>query len=352
MRGATRIAAVGALLVVVLFGARIDATTYASLHLYQQVDLSDVIVVATVVDPTAAALRVDEVLKGRPEASIRLVDHIDLFARSSDRRLLVPGSRELLFLKNRGDAYAPLQSEYSRWPVLKGLVEAPAQVRRLGLPDYRRTITTLVHLQSIARESLDSATGTLVTALKSPDPHVRLWAAHTAYPRFIQPPAAIADAYLSLWGSGDPELRASVASAVIQWRLRRAAPMFAAALRDGDVSERASAARGLGGAGDSSFLGQLQTAAASDPSDVVRAGAVEGLSHLLGAGAMAELWKGANDRSPLVRRSAGTYAVRLARTESAPELRAQVRDLLELLSRDRERTVRQTARFLLSRLSL
>ena len=349
MRGATHIAAVGALLVLVLFGGRVDATSYAALHLYQQVDLSEVIVVATVVDPTIATLRVDEVLKGRPEASIRLVDHIDIFARSSDRRPLVPGAQELLFLKKRGNAYAPLQTEYSRWPVRKGQAEAPSQVRRLGLPDHRRTISTLVRLQATARGSLDSPTEAFVTALESDDPHVRLWGAHTAHQHFTQPPAPIADAYLALWSSGDPELRGSVASAVIRWRLRRAAPMLATALRDGDVAERASAARGLGGAGDSSFVGQLQTAAASDPSDIVRVSALEGLSHLLRGAAIVELRKGANDRSPLVRRSAGAYAVGLARTEADPELHAQVRDLLELLSRDPDRAVRQAVRFLRSR---
>ena len=349
MRRTARIALTGSLLVFVLASTRLAATTYASLYLYQQVDLSDAIVIATVIDAASANLRVDEVLKGRSGASIRLIDHIDTFARTADRRPLVPGSQELLFLKKRGDAYAPLQTQYGRWPVLEGRVDAPPQIRRLGLQDHRQTITTLARLQAMARGNLESATAAFVTALESPDPHVRLWAAHTACPRFTQPPAPIVDAYLSLWGSGDAELQASVASAVTQWRLRRAAPMFATALREGTESERVAAARGLGGAGDATFLGQLQTAAASDPSDVVRAGALEGLSHLLGAGAIGELRKGAHDRSPVVRRFAGTYAARLARTDSAPELRAQVRDLLELLSRDPDRGVRQAARSLRSR---
>ena len=340
--------AIGCLVAVfhVLVG-RAEATSYDALRLYQFVEQSDVIVKGTVTDAERAVIRVDESLKGRTGSSIRLVDYVDLFDAPEQRRALANGSTELLFLKKLTYTYAPLQTQRGRWPVRDGRVEVP---RYIVLPDYRQTITTLVRLQAAAAQGGADAMSAYSTALQSSDRHVALWGAHSAYRRISQPSTELADAYLKLWASGDPEWQGAVANAVIEWKLRRAAPMLAAALRQGREAERASAARGLGGTGDRTFLEQLRGAAVSDPSKHVRSGAFDGLAQLLRADAIPDLVKGTQDHDSFVRLSVAGHAFNLAQTDRSPELRAGVRRVLAMLLNDPDREVQRSAQWSLKRL--
>jgi hypothetical protein len=343
--------AIGCLLMVFhcLFG-RAEATSYDSLHLYKSVELSDVIVRGTVTNAERAVIRVDERLKGQTESSIRLVDYVDLFNAPEHRRALVNGDTELLFLKQLTHAYAPLQTQYGRWPVRDGRVELPPHLRRLGLADYRQTITTLVHLQAAAAQGGGGSVKAYIAALQSSDPHVTYWGAHTAPQRISEPSSELTDAYLRLWSRGDPDWQGAVANAVIEWKLRRAGAMLSAALRQGGDAERASAARGLGGTGDRAFLGQLRAAAASDPSKHVRSAAVDGLAQLLGSEAIPDLIHGSQDRDRFVRMSVAGHALNLAQTDRSPKVRAGVRRVLVMLSNDPDREVQRSARSLLKRL--
>lgn len=85
-------------LVVSAYAAIVGTTTYVSLHLYEEVQLSDAIVLGTVTDAERAIVRVDETLKGVTDRSIHLVEYVDGFSRVQDRRPLVAGTQELMFL--------------------------------------------------------------------------------------------------------------------------------------------------------------------------------------------------------------------------------------------------------------
>jgi hypothetical protein len=174
-----------------------------------------------------------------------------------------------------------------------------------------------------------------------------LWAAHTAYQQVLDPPARLVDAYLDLWQTDDGELRGSTANAVIKWKIRRAAPMLAATLREGNEGERVTAARALGGTGDSSFLSLLRATAVSDQSEKVRGSAYEGLTLLLVRESIPDLLIGAKDPNEFVRRSVAIHAFNMGRTNTDLELRADVRRLLLLLAEDPAPGVKETVGSLL-----
>jgi hypothetical protein len=328
-----------------LSAAIAEATTYAAFNLHQRVELSDVIVVGTVMDPQRGVVRVDEVLKGTPEKSFQLVDHVDTLIRETDRRPLVKGTQELFFLKRQDSGYTPVQKQLGRWLVRRhDAVEMPVDASLRPLPDLRRTIAALVSLQAAARDGAP-AVNAFLTGLASPDPEVKLWAAHHGYLRITDPPAELVNAYLALWSSGDAEILAATANAVIAWRVRRAGPMMAAALREGSEAERANAARALGGAGDLSFLPQLRTSARSDSATIVRSSAYQGLALLLGGESLNDLDRGARDPQPLVRRIVAASAANVGRNSTDPTLRARVRRLLTLLGEDRSAEVRVSAQY-------
>jgi HEAT repeat protein len=324
-----------------------EATEYIALHLYQEVQFSDAIVIGTVTDGERAMVSVNETLKGAPPRSFRLVEYVDGFMRPADQRPLITGMQELMFLKRKDDGYAPLQTQFGRWPIRNGRLETPWQIAQLGLPDYRKTIARLVNLQTKAERGGTVAIDSYIDGLQATDAHVRLWAAHTAYQHVEDPPARLMDAYLHLWQTGDGELRGSTANAVIKWKIRRAAPMLAATLREGNEGERATAARALGGTGDSAFLSLLRAAAVSDQSEKVRGSAYDGLTLLLVRESIPDLLIGANDPNEFVRRSVAIQAGNMGRTNTDPELRADVRRLLLLLAEDPAPAVKQTVRSLL-----
>jgi HEAT repeat protein len=223
-------------------------------------------------------------------------------------------------------------------------VEMPVDASLRPLTDLRRTIAALVSLQAAARDGAP-AVNAFLTGLASPDPEVKLWAAHHGYLRITDPPAELVNAYLALWSSGDAEILAATANAVIAWRVRRAGPMMAAALREGSEAERANAARALGGAGDLSFLPQLRTSARSDSATIVRSSAYQGLALLLGGESLNDLDRGARDPQPLVRRIVAASAANVGRNSTDPTLRARVRRLLTLLGEDRSAEVRVSAQY-------
>ena len=210
--------------------------------------------------------------------------------RPADQRRLVPGTQELVFLKETAGEYAPLQTQVGRWPIRNGRVEAPGQIAQLGLPDFHRTIARLISLQAEAAIGGQRASDAYTNGLKSADPHVRLWAAHTAYQHVDQPSPPLVDAYLKLWATRDGEMRGSTANAAIKWQLRAAAPMLARTRPEAsDWGDRATAAHALGGTGDMSFLPLLREVATADESDKVR---VEGLTLLLGGDSIRDLQNG------------------------------------------------------------
>ena len=325
-----------------------EATTYAAFNLHQRVEVSDAIVLGTVTDSQRAIVRVDEALKGATEKSIQLVDHIDATLSDAERRPLVQGTQELFFLKKQGSGYTPVQKQLGRWPVRRSdTVETPMNTTVRALPDLRRTIATLVRLQAATREPGSVGVNAYLAGLTSPDPEVQRWAAQDGYRRTPEPPTELVNAYLALWSSGDAEMQAATANAVIAWKVRRAAPMMAAALRSGAESERANAARALGGAGDPSFLPQLRASARSDPATIVRGSAYQGLTLLLEGDSLNDLDRGTKDPHPLVRRIVAAAAANVARNSADPTLRARVRQLLVLLGEDRAPEVRQSARYAL-----
>jgi hypothetical protein len=338
--------------VLLLWSCTAETTEYIALHLYQEVEFSDAIVIATVTDVANATVRVEQTLKGSTPRSIHIVDYIDGFMRPADQRPLVRGTRELMFLKATEDGYAPLQTQFGRWLSHGGSVEAPRQIAQLGLPDFRKTILQLVDLQSRAAVGGSRAIDAYVEALQAADPHVRLWAADSAYQQVNQPSPRLVDAYLKLWSTRDGEMRGSTANAVIKWKIRDAAPMLAATLREAsDWGDRATAARALGGTGDLSFLPLLRTTATSDESDKVRGWAYEGLAELLGRESIPDLERGSKDRSEFVRRSVAIHAFNMANHSTDAYLRADVRKLLMLLAEDTDRSVKQTVQSFLKQLA-
>jgi hypothetical protein len=332
------------LLIVGCASAPAEATEYIVLHLYQQVQASDAIVIATVTDARTATVRVDRVLKGEPPRSIRLISYIDSFLRPADRRELVNGARELMFLKRDGESYAPLQTQHGRFPIDNG---QPVTYHRLDPRDYQKTIARLVRLQARAERGRNQAIDAYVDALRDAERHVRLWAAAEAPEHVDDPPARLVDAYLELWETDDSELRSRAVNGVIEWKVARVAPIFAAALREGSEDKRSLAARALGGAGDVTFLPQLRTAATSDPSAKVRAAAYDGLAHLLEDEAMPDLLAGAKDESAHVRNAVAYHAFNLTRRIQDTDLTAGVQRLLEMLALDPDEKVRQSVRYLM-----
>jgi len=335
-----------------LWSSAAETTEYIALHLHQEVEFSEAIVLATVTDVANATVRVEQTLKGSTPRSIHIVDYIDGFMRPADQRPLVRGTRELMFLKATEGGYAPLQTQFGRWLIHGGSVEAPGQIAQLGLPDFRKTILWLVDLQSRAAGGGSRAIDAYVQGLDAADPHVRLWAAHSAYRQVDQPLPRLVDAYLKLWSTHDSEMRGSAANAVIKWKIRRAAPMLATTLREATAwGDRATAARALGGTGDLSFLPLLRTTATSDESDKVRGWAYEGLTELLGRESIPDLEKGSKDRSEFVRRSVAIHAFNMANHSREADLRADVRRLLLLLAEDTDRSVKQTVQSFLKQLA-
>ncbi|MEQ1911802.1 MAG: HEAT repeat domain-containing protein [Vicinamibacterales bacterium] len=329
----------------------LQATEYAALALHDRVKFAETIVVARVVDPASASVRVERVLKGAAPKVIKLVDYIDFFSVPSQQKPLIANSRELMFLGKKGDAYAPLQDQYGRW-VVRGdrLVDsfAPRDLSRT-----LRSIQRLVSLQAQAARSEPEADAALVTALKSADVELQTWALVEASELVMVPSPALVDIFIASW----PKSYSDIATTLSIWRAEQTAPFFANVLgtsRDGD--ERGWAALALGGAGGRRYLPTLRQIAVEDPHPFARAQAFEGITLVLGHESLSDLRRGANDRDPQVRVIVAGHAYNLLEFGAARPLWprpsevliAEVRAFLAEMLRDPVDSVRQAATSMLA----
>jgi hypothetical protein len=148
-----------------------------------------------------------------------------------------------------------------------------------------------------------------------------------------------------------------VANAVVTWRLRRAAPIFAETLKTSrDGERRAFAAMALGGTADRSYLPLLREVAARDAYGHTRALAYRGIMYMLGPDSLGDLRLGAKDAEAQVRAQAVVDAYNVLEF-GHPEPRwpppsnaliAEVRTFLTEMQRDPARVVRDNAKSMLA----
>jgi len=231
-----------------------EATEYVDIGLHRRVLMSDTIVVARVADPARAQVVVERVLKGNPSKQMTLVDFVDGFAAPEHRKALVLGSRELLLLTKRGDANAPVQTQYGRMAVNGNRLIDGFRAEPRGLSQTIASIERLVTFQARAARGDSEADAAFAAALRTADDELQLWALWDGKERIKKPSAALVDALLACWPKNVGPVYGAwnnaglVANAVVTWRIQRAAPLFANILttsRNGD--ERAWAAMALGG---------------------------------------------------------------------------------------------------------
>lgn len=354
-----------ALLYVLLVVAPATATEYFDLGLHGRVQVSDVVVLARVVDPALAFVNVERVLKGEAPKQITLVAYVDGFAIPPQRKLLVAGARELLFLTKKGDAYAPVQDQYGRMAVNGDRLIDSFRAEPRSLSQTVASIQRLVALQARAARGDAEADAAYVAALKNSDVELRMWALSKAKDRIKVPSPALADALLASWPTanevgpvlGSWNAAGLVANTVVTWRLRRAAPFFAKILAtSGSGDERAWAAMALGGAGDRAYLPVLRRVAAEDAHAQARALANNGIMYVLGPDSLGDLRLGAKDSDEQVRARAVVDSYNLLEF-GHPEPRwpppsnaliAEVRTFLTEMQRDPARLVSDNARSMLA----
>ena len=327
-------------------------TEYVLLTLHARVQLSDTIVVARVDDPARALMTVEQVLKGTPSKQIGLTEYVDGFLRPADRKPLAADAKELLFLNRKGEAYAPVQTEFGRFRVLNDRLVDPIGPERM-LSAVVRSIKRLVALQGRAGVNEVEADRAYIDALRDLDPQVQSWGIDTVFQQIKSPSVALADTLLARW----PKDAGSIANAMIRWRLQRASPLFAQTLRTSTVPiERGLAAMALGAAGDVEYLPLLRRAAASEPDGNARALAYNGIMWMVGPGALNDLRNGAGDPDKQVRARCVVDSYNLLELEQPerrwpPASRAlieQVRAFLTEMQQDPERFVSDNAKSMLS----
>jgi HEAT repeat protein len=146
----------------------------------------------------------------------------------------------------------------------------------------------------------------------------------------------------------------------VDWRIARAAPLFAGILNTSvNGNERAWAAMGLGGTGDRTYLPLLRRVAAEDVYPHVRALAYRGIMHLLGPESLSDLRVGAKDPHERVRGQAVVDAYNLLELgppeprwpPPSSELIAEVRAFLMEMQRDPALLVSRNARSMLALLA-
>ena len=332
------------------------ATEYVDVGLYGRVELSEVIVLARVIDPAKALVRVERILKGEAPKEIRLVSYIEGFLGAPHRKPLIKDSRELLFLKKDEDAYAPLQTQYGRMVIDGDRLIDSFRSQPRSLSATIASIQRLVKLQSRAARDDREADRAYVDAFKNSDVDVQLWALGTVRERIKNPSPVLADAVLARW----PKDAGMVANTIVVWRLHGSAPFFAHALstsRDGD--ERSWAAMALGGAGDSSYAPLLRQVATSDAHAQARALAYNGLMWMLGPESFEDLKLGAKDGDEHVRARVVVDSYNLLelrrpdrRWPSASEaLIAKVQAFLAEMQSDPSRLVSMNAKSMLSEIT-
>ena len=333
----------------VIFAPPVRATEWIALLLYQYVELSDVIAIGTIVDNENAVVRVDEILKGRTDRTIRLVETVDPFARSEAQKPLINGARELLFLRRQSDGYAPLQILGGRWRITDdNHLETGGAVSRSGatVAVFRRKIQQLMRLQSDATRP-EKAIDAYVTGIRSNDPDIRIWAAHESASENTRQSDRLLNELVRHWQTHG-EMQGAAANLIIRWRARRFAPMLAERLRQGNDGERWVAVRALGGTGDRAYLDLIRSVAASDPSEFVRGFAYEGLTHLLGAESLEDLRRGAADPNPKVRGAIANHSYNLHRRMRSDEVSISLRRLVEQLRDDPDPSASGSAKHVLA----
>jgi len=270
------------------------------LSLHTMVQAAETIVVARVIDPVRATVRVERRVKGDTPQEITLVAYVDGFLRADQQKPLTKGERELLFLNRKGDSYAPLQTQFGRFAVSGNRIVDPFRGTQV-LSDAFASIQRLARLQARASRSLAEADRAFVDAFRSTDPAVLEWALNQSYQRVKAPSDALFDAMLAKW----PEHLGDVANAMLVWRLRRAAPVFAKSLTDSaDGFVRAYAAMALGGTGDTTYLELLRRVSSSDVDPLARSLAYSGIMSMIGPDAFGDLRRGAADPNERVRSQA------------------------------------------------
>ena len=144
--------------------------------LHGRVQASDIVVMARVVDPALALVNVERVLKGDAPKQITLVGFVDGFAIPAQRKLLVGGARELMFLVKKGDAYALVEDQYGRMAVNGDELVDSFRAQPRILSQTLASIQRLVALQARAARSDAEADAAYVAALKSSDIELQMWA--------------------------------------------------------------------------------------------------------------------------------------------------------------------------------
>jgi HEAT repeat protein len=338
----------------VLAGLRFaGATEFGGLGLHERVQLSDTIVLARVVDPPRALVRVERVLKGDALKQIALVDYIDGFAAPTQQKPLLSDAQELLFLRKKGEAYAPVQSQYGRFAVAGDRLIISFGAEPRSLSQTIASIERLVVFQARAARDGPEADQAYVAAFANADADVQKWALGTAYHRITVPSLALADAVLAHW----PKDAGTVANAVVTWRLRRTAPLFAETLTtSGDGELRAFAAMALGGTGDLMYVPLLRRVTTGDAHALARALAYRGIMLMLGPDSLEDLRRGAKDADERVRSQVVVDSYNLLELER-PEGRwppapgalvAEVRAFLVEMQRDPARRVSDNAKSMLA----
>jgi HEAT repeats len=349
----------------VLAAAPARATQYSDLGLHGRVQASDIVILARVVDSALALVSVERVLKGDAPKQITLVDCVDGFCGLVQRKPLKTNTRELLFLRKKGDAYAPVQDEYGRMSVTGDqLVDSfRAQPRRLS--QTIASIRRLVALQARAARGDAEADAAYVAALRSSDIELQMWALWKAKERVKVPSRALSEALLASWPAAEevgPVLGAwnaagLVANTVVTWRLESAAQFFARILTtSGSGDERAWAAMALGGTGNRTYLPVLRRVAAEDAHAQARALAYNGIMYMLGPDSLGDLRLGAKDPDEHVRARAVVDSYNLLEfghpeprwPHPSTALIAEVRTFLTEMQRDPARLVSDNAKSMLA----
>jgi hypothetical protein len=249
-----------------------------------------------------------------------------------------------------------VQNQYGRLAIDGNRISDSSRADLRGLSETVASIARLVGLQARASRGPLDADRAYADAFKHPDVDVREWAFQTADQRIKVPSPRLADALLSRW----PMDASDVANSVLNWRLRRAAPLVGRTLttsRDGD--ERAAAAMALGGTSDMAYLPLLRRVASADGYPQARAMAYSGIMSMLGPGALGDLRLGGRDAHEQVRAQIVVDAYNLLELE-APEPRwppasdsliADVREFLNEMQKDDASIVRDNARSMLAYMS-
>jgi hypothetical protein len=99
---------------------------------------------------------------------------------------------------------------------------------------------------------------------------------------------------------------------------------------------------------DRTYLDLIRSTAISDPSEIVRANAHEGLAHLLGAESIDDLRRGAADMNPQVRGAIASHAYNLHHQMTRDDVRGNLRRLVEQLREDPDPSVSGSARHVLA----